>query len=195
MGPEASYVTAGSYTSSVPPSFDGRSNYSDYRKDVEMWTHLTSMVAKRQGPAVIGRLSGEAKASAMTSSIDDFISDKGVNLIIKLLDKLCAVNVSAQLDLDVEAFFEYYWQSDMTFEQFISGFHNRLDAISELQMNDKLKGHLLLGQAKLDAHTKNLIVDAASRSFEVESIATVLRQAYTSNNPPASMPTSAKKTE
>ena len=158
-----------------------------------MWIPLTTMLPKRQFPTVIGRLNGEAKTSAMTLSTDRITSDKDVKLFMEHLDKLYAVNGTARLELDVAAFFDYYLQANMTVEQSISGFHNRPDAITELQMNVRLKVHLLLRQAQLNSHSSNLIVGAASGSFEVEKLATALRQAFCNTNPPASMNTFDKK--
>lgn len=41
-------------------------------------------------------------------------------------------------------FLDYTWKKEVSVEHFISGFHIRVDKISELNLNDKLKGHLLL---------------------------------------------------
>ncbi len=61
MGPDGSIHSSSTFTEKLPPSFDGHSNYSVYRQDVELWLCLTSLDEEKQGPALIGRLSGELK--------------------------------------------------------------------------------------------------------------------------------------
>lgn len=48
--------------------------------------------------------------------------------------------------------------------------------ISTLQMDDKLKGHLLLRQANLEPLDKSMIVGASSGKYDVCSIVGALRQ-------------------
>eukprot|EP00171_Calliarthron_tuberculosum_P005577 IDg5577t1 len=178
MGPEGPAVQSSAFTDKVPPSFDGHNNYASYRQDVELWTHLTTLPAEKHGAALIGRLSGEAKAAAKTLSISEITSELGVNKILQHLDKSYAVNKTDQLDLDLASFLDFTWNVHKPVEQFIAGFHTRLDRIAELNINNKLKGHLLLRQAGLDHNARSMIVGAASGSYEVDTIATALRQMY-----------------
>ncbi len=189
MGTEGSTVFESAFTVTMPPTFDGHSNYSAYRQDVELWECLTTLAAEKRGPAIIGRLSGEAKSSAKTLSIAEITANDGVTKILVHLDKSYAVDATDQLDLDLAAFLDYSWRSTLTVEQFIAGFHVRLDKISDLNMDDKLKGHLLLRQAGLDTHTRNMIVGAASGQYDVGSISAALRQAYRGATAPPSMTT------
>lgn len=63
MGPEG-MAQYGAFSKELPPAFNGHTSYSVYRQDVELWLLLTTFHATKQGPALIGRLDGEAKASA-----------------------------------------------------------------------------------------------------------------------------------
>eukprot|EP00171_Calliarthron_tuberculosum_P023568 IDg23568t1 len=178
MGPEGSPVHSSTFTDKVPPSFDGHSEYSVYRQGVELWTFLTTLDNKKHGPALIGRLSGEAKAAAKTIPIAEITSEGGVTTILQRLDKSYAINKTDQLDADLAIFLDFTWNGRSPVEQFIAGFHNRLDRIAELNMSSKLKGHILLRQASLEHQARSLIVGAASGSYEVEHISAALRQAY-----------------
>lgn len=76
----------------------------------------------------------------------------------------------------------------MTVEHFIAGFHSRIDKIADLQIDDKLKGHLLLKAAALDYYTKNIIVGTAAGNFEISCVSSALRQVYRSKIKPISAP-------
>lgn len=43
----------------------------------------------------------------------------------------------------------------MSIDEYIAGFHSRLDNISDLALDDKLKGHLLFRQAALDSSARS----------------------------------------
>ena len=125
-----------------------------------------------------GRLSGEAKAAVKAIGVDVICSEAGGMKILEQLDKLYGVDSADQLDMDLAEFLDFYWKQPMSVEDYIAGFHSRLDKLSELNMNDKLKGHLLLRQAGLERNTRNRIVSAAAGNYEISKIANALRQAY-----------------
>jgi len=169
-----------SYTEKIPPYFDGHSSYRVYRADIEFWQQYTTLEETKRGVAIIARLAGEAKSSAVSIENDKIFSKTGVTEILEKLDKLYLVDKTDQLDIDLTSFLDYTWKSSFNVEQFIAGFHTRLDKISSLALDEKLKGHLLLRQAGLDSHTKNMIIGAASGSYDVTSISNSLRQAFRS---------------
>lgn len=183
MGPEDTLTSVSDFTDKVPPSFDGRSNYASYREDVQLWTKLTSLATAKQGPALVGRLSGEAKASAKSLSIDVICDNDGVEMILKRLDKSYAVDAANQLDSDLAVFLDYSWKKSSSVEQYIAGFHSRLDKIASLEIDEKLKGHLLLRQASLSSQEKNMLVGAASGSYDISKLTAAMRNAYI-NSPP-----------
>jgi len=182
MGLMGSARSTAAFTDKVPPSFDGQSSYQTFRKDVEFWLQLTSLEDTKQGSALIARLSGEAKSSATSLGTSIIFSKTGVTSILDKLDKLYKLDKTDQLDIDLTTFLDYTWKSNFSVEQFIAGFHTRLDKISSLELDEKLKGHLLLRQAGLDTHSRNMIIGAASGSYDVTSIANSLRQAFRSSN-------------
>ncbi len=122
-------------------------------------------------------------AMAKTLPVSTISSTDGVAQILGHLDKSYSIDDTDQLDLDLANFLEFTWHKSATVEQFIAGFHTRLHKISSLNIDDKLKGHLLLRQANLDPMDKSMIVGAASGKYDVNSISGALRQAYRSNPP------------
>lgn len=139
---------------------------------------MTSLSATKQGPALIGRLSGEAKSDAKTLGVAAISALDGATQILDHLDKSYGVDSVDQLDIDLANFFEFSWSGNMTVEENIAGFHARIDKIAELALDSKLKGHLLLQQAGLDNNTRNMIVGAASGNYSVDKVSTAMRQAF-----------------
>lgn len=72
----------------------------------------------------------------------------------------------------------------MTVQQFVSISHTFLDRFSALQMDDKPKRHLLLCQALLPTHDRNMAIGAASGSFDITSVASTLRSALMNGHAP-----------
>lgn len=183
MGPDGSQAAVSDFTDKVPPSFAGRSNYASYREDVLLWTKLTSLDSSKQGPALVGRLSGEAKASAKSVPLEKICDTDGVAHILARLDKSYAVDSVNQLDADLASFLDYSWNKSSSVEQYIAGFHSRLDKVVSLNLDDKLKGHLLLRQAALTPQEKNMLVGAASGNYDVQRLTAALRNAYINVTP------------
>ena len=124
MGPGPDQSTAG-FSDKIPPTFDGHGNYASYREDVNLWANLTSLPSAKHGPAIIGRLLGEAKTAAKTLSIEEICGEKGVSLILGRLDKAYAVDKANQLDADLDDFLDYSWKKmlvwNTSFPAFIQG--------------------------------------------------------------------------
>ena len=189
MGPDVMIDMHDGFNEKIAPAFDGHNDYSAYRHDVLLWEKLTSLSPEKRGIAIIGRLFGEPKAAAKTVDIDLIVSDRGVQHILAHLDKSYLMDSTDKLDMDLAAFLDYKWESYMSVEQFVAGFHTRLDKIASLQIDAKLKGHLLLRQACLDHSERNMIVGASSGSYDVGSITASLKQAFRLNKPISSVRT------
>ena len=179
MGPDhAAQPTTGEFSDKIPPRFDGHADYAVYREDISLWTNLTSLPRSKHGPAMIGRLTGEAKTAAKTVPSSEICSDDGVAKILARLDKAYAIDQTNRLDIDLAEFLDYSWNKNLSVEHFISGFHTRVDKISELNLNDKLKGHLLLRQADLAANERHVVIGASSGSYNVGDVSAALRNIY-----------------
>lgn len=94
----------------------------------------------KQGPAIIGRLTGEAKHAAKTLDIDTICTERGTALLLERIDKAYAVDKAGQLDRDLTELLDYSWHKSVSVEHYISGFHTRVDKIAKLNFTDKVKG-------------------------------------------------------
>lgn len=183
MGPGADQQSACEFSDKVPPRFDGHTDYASYREDVSLWVNLTTLPPAKHGPAIIGRLQGEAKTAAKTLSTEEICREGGASLILERLDKAYAIDKTNQLDHDLADFLDYTWNKEVSVEHFISGFHTRVDKISDLNLDDKLKGHLLLRQADLVQQERHVVIGAASGSYDVNRISASLRNIYRNGAP------------
>lgn len=104
----------------------------------------TSLDVNKEGPPLVRRCSGEAKASAKSIQIDDICDKKGIACILDKLDNFYAVASASQVGTDFANFLDYSWIKSLSVEKFVAGFCNWLDEISSLSIVNKLKRPLLL---------------------------------------------------
>lgn len=152
IGPEADQEIASEFSNKIHPRPNGYGDYASYRKNVTLWTNLTTLPAIKHVQTIIGCLQGEAKTAAKMIEVELICRERGVELILGQLDKTYAVDNTNQLDDDLADFLYYCRKDELSVEHFISGFHARVDKISQLNIDEKLKGHLMLRQAHLESH-------------------------------------------
>lgn len=187
MGPDGilPLINSLQFSEKIPPSFDGYGDYQQYRENVILWDAMTSVSAERRAPTIIGQLTGQAQVTAKTLPLSELTSESGVSSLLREMDKKFGLDTVTLLHNNISDFFDYNWDKSMSVEEFIVGFHSRLDKISKLDMNDELKGHLLLKQANLDNHDRNLVVGAAGGDYSLQALATSLRNAFRAEGFPA----------
>lgn len=193
MGPEGLDPVRYSlqFSDKIPPSFDGFGDYEQYRENVLLWDAMTTVIPERRAPTIIGQLTGQAQVTAKTLPLTSLTSESGVANLLEELDRKFGLDQTTLLHNNISSFFDYTWESNMSVEEFVIGFHSRLDKISKLNLNDELKGHLLLRQANLDSHDRNIVVGSAGGDYSLQALATSLRNAYRREGLPASSMTSS----
>jgi hypothetical protein len=169
-----------SYTSTRPPRFGDptHEDYPSYRRDVELWLKLTEVATSKHGVALVGCLSGEPKEFVKTMSDELlFSNESGINVLVHL-DKAYQNSSEMILNSRVSAFLDYQRLPSMSISTYVAGFYARLDSLSQLQMPDELKGHLLLKQANLELSERTMVVASARGSYKIKEIVDSLRQLY-----------------
>ena len=134
MDPGADQSIDCEFSDKIPPRFDGHGYYASYGEDVTLWTNLTTLPASKHGPAIIGRLQGEAKTTAKTIQAERICREGGVELTLERLDKAYAIDKTNQIDADLAEFLDYSGKKELSVEHFISGFHTRVEKISQLSI-------------------------------------------------------------
>lgn len=142
-----------------------------------------TLPANKHGPTVIGRFQGEAKTVDKTIETAEIYREGGFQLILKRLDKAYAVDKTNKLDNNLVDFLYYSWKNEVSVEHFISGFHTRLEMFSDLNLDDKRKGHLLHRQTDLAYHKKHVVIGASSGRHEINRVTAGLRNIYGNSTP------------
>lgn len=154
--------------------FDGYDHYGSYSNEVKLWIDMTTRLTLKHVPEIVGCLYGEAEPAAKANSTEAICKEGGVDLILKCHDKAYAVDKTNQLEAGLADFLDYSWRKYFSVKHFISRFHTRVDKISSLNLDDKLNSHLLLRQTNLTYYDKNVVVAAASGSYDVSRISAAL---------------------
>lgn len=103
--------------------------------------------------------------------------------LLEHLEKSYAVDAVNQLDSDLACYLDYTWKKSLSVEQYIAGFHSRLEKIACLDLNNKLKGHLLLQKSALTTQNKNLVVGSASGNYDITHLIAAMRNAFMHQTP------------
>lgn len=147
---------------------------------------MTSIAAPRRASTIIGQLTGQTQVTAKTFSLSELTFNDYVTSLLRELDKKSCLDTVTLLHDSISGFFDYQWDKSLSVEEFVVGFHSRLDKKSELDINDELKGHLYQKQANLDSRDHNLVVGAAGGYNSLQALAASLRNAFCSERfPPA----------
>ena len=99
-------ATAMSYNK-APPLLSQCKNYEDWKKLMTIWKELTSLDKKKQGPALVLALDGEAQEAALELSSADISSEEGVTKIIERLDRIYAKDKLTEKFDAIEKFESY----------------------------------------------------------------------------------------
>lgn len=81
---------------------------------------------------------------------------------------------------NVTNFFDFGRKKAANVDEFVFGFHLRMVKINKFELNKKLKSHLLLRQANLDVHDRNVVIKSAGGSHSLQFEAASLRKVYRS---------------
>lgn len=174
----------------MPLSFHGYGGYQQYRKNVVLRIAMTSTAAPWRARTVIAMLTGQTQVTAKTLPLSELTFEDGFSSLRSELDKKFGLDNVTLEHNNISYFFHDQRDNSLLIEEFVVGFHSSLDIVSNLEINNEVKGHLLLKQAKLDSHDRNLVVEAAGDDCFLQTPATSLKNAFRSKGlPPASMNT------
>ena len=62
----------------APPLLSSSKTYSDWKKLINIWTELTTLEKKKQGPALVLTLEGKAQEAALELSPEQITGENGV---------------------------------------------------------------------------------------------------------------------
>lgn len=112
-----------------------------------LWDVMKSVDQSRNAPKVIGRLSGQDQVIAKTLTFQMLISAESLAKSLEELYKKYGLDKVSLLHGNVSYFFDFVWDRSATVGEFLIVFHSRLEKISSLTLDKKVKGHIVLRRA------------------------------------------------
>lgn len=141
------------------------------------------MLRENHGPTINVHLQGEGKTAAKPITTEHICSYGCANLILERLDRAYAIHNPNQPDNYLVGFLDYTWNKELSGGHFISGFHTRVEKISDVNVDDKLKGHLLLRQADVVQQEQNTVIGASSSIYGINRISSYFPNVYRNDAP------------
>lgn len=143
-----------------PPKFDSNSSYETWKRDVKLWTKLTSLEKNKQGIAVYLSLTGQAKDLASEVPEADLEKDGGVDAVIAKLDDLFLADKGLR---QFAAFHKLYNMKRAVEENvgtFISDFEHAYFKFKqyEMELPDRVRGYILLSSCNLSQNERKLVL-------------------------------------
>ena len=142
----------------APPLLTACKNYDDWKKLLTIWTELTTLEKKKQGPALVLALEGKAQEAALELTSADISSEQGVSKILLRLDKIYAKDKLTEKFDAIERFESYKRTKENKIREFLTEFDNRYYKIKNyINYPDDLLAYRLLKAANLDSSHERLI--------------------------------------
>ena len=93
MVAEAKMATSGTNTIISPPIFDeAKMTWREYKKEIEVWSMLTSLSKQKRGPALWMNLKGKAKEAVKEMDLNEIKAEDGLEKMIRKLDEIFKTN-------------------------------------------------------------------------------------------------------
>ena len=107
----------------TPPDFDeNKTTWREYKKEVEVWSSLTSLSQEKQGPALWMALKGKAKEAVKEMEISDIKKDDGLTLMMEKLDEVFKTDDNQAAYLAYRDFENFVRPPEMSFQDFVIKF-------------------------------------------------------------------------
>ena len=101
----------------TPPDFDeSKTTWREYKKEVEVWSSLTTLGQEKQGPALWMALKGKAKDAVKEMEISDIKKEDGLTVMMKKLDDVFKTDDNQAAYLAYRDFENFIRPSEMSFK-------------------------------------------------------------------------------
>ena len=162
----------------APPLLSSSKTYSDWKKLINIWTELTTLDKKKQGPALVLTLEEKAQEAALELSQEEITSDDGVKHILTRLDKIYEKDKLTEKFNAIEKFESYRRTKENTIREFLVEFDKRLHKIKNyIQYPQDLLAYRLLKAANLEP-THEKLIKATITDLNYEDVRNKLVKVY-----------------
>ena len=113
---------AASHALAPPDYHENKTTWREYKKEIEVWSSLTSLPKKKHGPALWMALKGKAKEAVKEMEITEIKVENGLGVMIAKLDKLFKTDDNQAAYLAYRDFENLIRPTEMNFQDFIIKF-------------------------------------------------------------------------
>ena len=119
----------------APPDYDeNKTTWREYKKEIDVWSSLTSLPKEKHGPALWMALKGKAKDAVKEMEIKDIKVDNGLEVMIEKLDALFKTDENQAAYLAYRDFENLLRPPEMSFQEFVIKFEASNGEIKRYQM-------------------------------------------------------------
>ena len=142
----------------IPP-FTEDGDYDQWLFEIEMWKEVTDLAKQKQGPVLFLSLNQKTRNSLSTLKKEEISCDGGIDVVIKKLEELYALNKDQAMFAAYEKFEEFLRPSTMDIKDFIIEFEKRNQKLLnyKIDLPSVVRAYRLLKQANLPEEKRNLV--------------------------------------
>ena len=143
----------------APPAFSKDVNYEKWCKKLKIWQSLTSLEAKKQGPALFLALDEDSQEAVLDLDHKEIACDNGIANIIACLNKLYLKDKTQSAFQALEAFEEYRRPKELSMRDYCNHFdklYSKTKSYGTTVSSDVL-GFRLLKSANLTTQQEQLV--------------------------------------
>ena len=143
----------------TPPALTKDIPYERWKKEIKLWQMITKLENKKQAPAVILGLDGNAREAGLELDIEVLTQDDGMT---KLVDKLDTLYEKDRLLLAIDSWedFESYQRPpNMKISEYVIEFEKRYNKakLYDMNVNDGVLAHRFLKSSNVSEHHQQLV--------------------------------------
>ena len=165
------------------PILDEETDYSTWKKNVEIWKLGTNAKPNQQAAKLIMNMRGKPQEVAINIDPSKIGSDTGVKALTDELDALYKKDTTQSLFKAIDSFENYNRQAGEDIDKYISEFQRRYKTLKQLQKNqelydDVILAYRLLNQASLNEEQARLVRATCVSGLSFEKMQEQLKRTF-----------------
>ena len=146
----------------VPPSLNDDSEYESWKRDIDIWSRLTSLPATKMALAIHLSLKGKARSASSELTVAELSADDGVKKLIAKLDGIFLQDKGSRQFASFRELYNLRREDGVKFEDFISNFEHTYFKFknNDMVLPDSVIAFMLLAASNLTEKDAKLVMSA-----------------------------------
>ena len=168
--------------SKAPPALTKDTNYSNWRKEIEIWSAFTSLKPEQKGPALFFRLEKDEARDTIREVPLTQLQNDGIKTILGILDKMYLKDECTQAYEYYETFEKFKRPANMNINDYVLKFESLYHQAKSHKMEilDGVLAYRLLNNANL-SHEEMQLVKATITEMTYENMKQKLKMVFTNS--------------